>query len=258
MENFSILSLGGACRPAFQLKRTFSENFLSGPFDWTVTPITSLNNFFDPMFDFENVLAPSNIIFEGLGIVDKYTGIQFHHGLGPPDIEKYRKGIYLHSPSPSSLLLAGPELAQVKERFIYTGTRLLHLLSQVDHIILVRWIGAGTNSKFANVPHAYTTSSDDSLLNLSSLVARRFPRANISLMYVMSVYDDCLDDQESRLAFVDSYTNDNGHPSLGMTSELHCPRLAQVSIKENRPTTYRGDNLSWDCVCSEVKRLFLS
>ena len=230
-----IFSLGGACRPAHQINKNLENDFISGPFDWTVSSAESIFRFFGPDFKIEDCLSPSKIRFFGNGLRLKcdYSDLIFHHGLGPNELKKIRlndKQEYLkYSPTPSSSLLNHEDYTKTKGRLFYTANRLMDMCNSCKtKIIFVRWIGCGLNNPDSKIPHAHHADADDNAISMSLAIKTRFPSIDMHFIQVQTIYTE-KHEEKSRIAFIDKVQED----------------LTIIYLKEDYPKGFTGDDESW-------------
>lgn len=231
-----FVSLGAACRPAYQLQRLFPSDFISGPFDWTVTPHQSLEVFFKPGFDPQQTLLPEHIIFANDGgVTCSYTKLLFHHGLGAHDISTLRTGIARYSPSPELQLLESKNYHDTRGRFLHTASRLIDLCEGRNQITFLRWIGAGidtpSDQRLAHCGLPDDWIRNDNIYKLQALISRRFPNLDFRLVLVQSRYCAEIAPDQERI-------------SMAKIS----PRLLSISLLESYPKEYTGDDQAWDAL----------
>ena len=139
----AILSLGRACRPAFQA-RSFSKwkglDIVSTPLDWTVTPFLSVVKMLDEDFDVNKVLSRdlAYITPKSGSITCGYSGINFHHALGPGIVKKYLGSEGVADSIPPDALMSSPEWEKAVGRFRHTYANFLHATSS-DQCLFLRW-----------------------------------------------------------------------------------------------------------------------
>ncbi|MCO4848613.1 MAG: hypothetical protein KC448_11660 [Yoonia sp.] len=142
MTNTKIISIGGWCRPAFQIKRHFlsRDGFqaMNGPFDWTVTSFAALQNCLSANFAPETMLDNDRlrISFAGSGMCAT-TGLIFHHAIGRKqlnDIGQFSVGQQLKVNAETVDLIS-----VARERFIHTYLTLKSLRDHDGQIVFVRW-----------------------------------------------------------------------------------------------------------------------
>lgn len=230
-----IFSLGMACRPAQQIKKNLETDFISGPFDWTVSSAKSIFRFFERDFKVEDCLTSANIRFFGNGLQLKcdYSDLIFHHGLGPKELKKIRpegNEKYLrYSPTPSSSLLKHDDYIKTKGRFLFTAKRLISICEFCESkIIFIRWIGCGLNNPDSKIPHAGHADPDDNAISMSLAIKTRFPSIDMHFIQVQTIYTD-KHDEGSRIAFIDKVKRD----------------VTIIYLKEDFPKGFTGDDESW-------------
>ena len=230
-----IFSLGGACRPAHQLKNNLKTDFISGPFDWTISSAKSVFNFFKPDFKAEYCLSASTIRFFGNGLRLKcdYSDLIFHHGLGPHQLKKIRlsegREFLRYSPTPSSSLFAHEDYTKTRGRFLYTARRLIGMCHLCESkIVFVRWIGCGLNNPDSKIAHAHHADPDDNAISMALAIKTRFPSIKMHFVQVQTIYAE-RHEESSRIAFVDKVNDD----------------VTLIYLKECMPKGFRGDDQSW-------------
>lgn len=122
MVNFDcLIPLGSWCRTSFQVNRFRQEHgmkSISYPFDWTITPLHSLEKIFAPSFDINQLSISMNewrdVTPKDIKPIDKNTGLIFYHD----KTEEDARGRFLHT--------------------------FKHLLStrEKNNLIFIRWLDA--------------------------------------------------------------------------------------------------------------------
>jgi hypothetical protein len=114
-----IIPLGSWCRNAFQINRFKQEHnvkAISYPFDWTITPVKSIEKVFSDTFKESNVLQEYHKQLKWLQ--DPYSEIFF---------------VEWHSPS----------VKHSREKFLHTFGHLKNLKGQ-ENLIFIRWFSSET------------------------------------------------------------------------------------------------------------------
>lgn len=141
-EKTRILSLGGWCRPAYQIARYTQKNgntaFLKGPFDWAITSFDALKFCMQPDLKREQILESGKIISSSAGSgMCGNSGLIFHHSINRGTLAKFgsfAKG----DPIPETDDLRDI-IEDAKGRFLYTYGLMRSLRSFDGPILFVRW-----------------------------------------------------------------------------------------------------------------------
>ncbi|MEH3144575.1 MAG: DUF1796 family putative cysteine peptidase [Methylobacterium frigidaeris] len=163
----SVISIGGACEVAHQL-RQFTGNHSANLFDWWITPFNGLVNVIEN--DFEGLLLQQNMtVVSRRSVACSRYGIVHHH-----DFRRDSEGFIVREEIPSRVV-------ELNSKHTMLVSRFRRSLSETRRILLVRgWLDKLHEKRSS----AQRGSLDHDFERLISAVRTRFPEANVSFLFV--------------------------------------------------------------------------
>lgn len=150
-----LISLGHNCYGAAQIRR-HGYRTAAYPFDWLVTPLTSLNDVLK--HNFENFLDKQHLILKRPFIINKLYDIYFMHDFFP--LAKWRK-----------------QLSTIQKKYLRRIQRFQDLANCPTKIYFIRIIYAVTS----NTPQIFYP--EEALL-LKQQLHKQFPNTNFELVLI--------------------------------------------------------------------------
>lgn len=167
-----VISLGDHC-PVASTLRHHQIRMQAYPFDWVVTPFSSLYKVLNE--DFENFFVKENLILTSLGssdcIVDSYTGIAYLHDF----------------PSKEN---TGRNLSDFNPELLYDGLIVHNFLDFYEQANNKYWkrvnrLRAVLNS-FSSVVFIRHSATKEEAVSLRNLIEMKYPFSNFRLVIINS------------------------------------------------------------------------
>jgi hypothetical protein len=229
-----FVSLGAWCRPAHNLRLYARQSerfeFISGPFDWTITSFRALRICFSEGFEPGDVLPEENILvsFAHSGMCGR-TGLVFHHALDPVSLGK------TGSFSPGQKLPVGGAahglIDEARSRFIHTFGKLKSLRESGSRTVFVRWKRFGhPDESFAEVFEEET--NEDLMACLRCFLGH-------DEFYLLTLTSEIIPDRREMIS----------NPLLEM--KVESDRSVSCKIRERKgwngaqSNNFKGDEHSW-------------
>lgn len=242
-----LVPLGSWCRAAYQCRLQAEtlglSKTISTPFDWSITPFRSLmlileyiNN--PDLLSNELILNPSNCCINPVGSVkDVYTGISYHHDLGP-DIVKSFHGIDYPMPSNkiNKHLANSKEWEKARGRFEHTLNNFWTVFSD-PYNIFVRWQRLGVDNSVNDFPNVFEGESSERILK----ALQRAGMHQNSMLITVETKVLHGEKEVIKSPILDFRQHESGQL-------IHCILAERKGLNGDQTWNFRGDEKSWEHV----------
>ncbi len=186
-----LIPIGSWCRTAYQVNEFIKArggDATSFPFDWTITPYSSLKIIFDGKFNPSDVLNIENLELNKVGsITDNGTQLIHHHDFPPAKMKELgQKGGFDERGIPN-LLYASGLIDKASGRFDHTYRHMESLKNSSNKLSFVRWCRLGHPDQ--QFPHVF---EGESIANLTDIISSYLSHDNFSILTVKTQLTDGL------------------------------------------------------------------
>ena len=228
-ESPFIISLGGWCRPAWQIRRFFRSE-RAYPYDWHITSFSALAFTLSPLYNHDSELRAENCLINQFGsITDNYSGLVFQHDLPAEIVGEWCHGVFLRNDG-----TVGSLLSNVREKQKHIFSRFREVATSGSPIIFVRWLRGGHPD--TEWPEAF---NGENPFKTYKLVKEFCGHENFKLLYVAT--ETCSEDRSDNPA------------SITPTSYGGFVQLNELDSNFVAGNEWTGDSAAWDKLFLELK-----
>lgn len=238
-----IIPLGAWCRTAYQVnffKKSNNIDVISFPFDWTITPFSSLKKILSPNFNLEKILNYGEVNKFG-SVTCGETGLIFHHALPPKLVNQFLERESMLQARNLDLPSSFFELDSVKNaigRFSHTYKNIdkFRYSDGLEKILFVRWQRSGHPDTQLN-----TAFFGENLDSLGEVLSGYLGHSNFSILMIQSqnIMSDVLP-HEKIISYV--------RGEYGVNAIIPERRGFDGDGTKN----FRGETLSWQAVLEKI------
>ena len=233
-----LIPIGSWCRTAYQVNEFKKNNGIkpiSFPFDWTITPFSSLEIIFNKQFSPNQALDKNHIRRSKFGsLVDDYTTLIHHHDFLAPKLKELEDISGVDAKGLPFELYNTDLLAKASGRLTHTYHQFELLKDKNEKLFFVRWQKQGHPDN--QLPEAF---ENESISTLSSILRSYLGHDNFSVLIIKSQ----IIDGELPVDVIPEYIREKS----GVSSTI----IERRGFNGDGTNNFKGDTKVWNTILSK-------